>query len=160
MCKAEYELCLDCRWATAKKLFQHQCLTGRYNPTVVVYRDEEAKELVTVRYPENLSGMLERKLDYHVRHNAAECSQGKKCSFPHTQVEARIWNHYKTAVGPHSTVLPPTEVRECIPNCVSSHLDFCHLHQWIHACITAVLFLCEMYYRNNSCKQCGKLSPK
>ena len=119
MCKAEYELCLDCRWATLKNLFRHQCLTGRHNPTVVVYRDEEAKELVTVRYPENLSGMLERKRDYHVRHNAAECSQGKKCSFPHTQVEARIWNHYKSAVGPHSTALPPTKVSGCIPNCVS-----------------------------------------
>ena len=114
MCKAEYELCLDCRWPTAQNLFRHQCLTGRHKPAVVVYRDDEAKELVTVRYPENMRGMLDRKYDYHVRHYAAECHRGKECSFPHTQVEARIWNQYKSAVGPPSTALPPTKVRRYI----------------------------------------------
>ena len=117
MCKAEYELCLDCRWPTAQNLFRHQCLTGRHKPAVVVYRDDEAKELVTVRYPENMRGMLDRKYDYHVRHYAAECDaaeRGRICHFPHTQVEARIWNQYKSAVGPPSAALPPTKVRRCI----------------------------------------------
>ena len=141
MCKAEYELCLDCRWPAAEKLFRYQCPIRRHKPTVVVYRDEEAKELVTVRYPENLSGMLDRKCDYHVRHNAAECSRGKRCSFPHTQAEARIWNQYKLAVGPHSTAHPPTQVRRCTVVCIFMVLTFVP-NQWvfIHCCI--VLFPC------------------
>ena len=141
MCKAEYELCLDCRWPAAEKLFRYQCLIRQHKPTVVVYRDVEAKELVTVRYPENLSGMLDRKCDYHVKHNAAECFRGKRCSFPHTQAEARIWNQYKLAVGPHSTAHPPTQVRRCTIGCLFMVLTFVP-NQWvfIHCCI--VLFPC------------------
>ena len=122
MCKAEYELCLDCRWPTAENLFHHQCLTGRHDPSVVVYWDKEAKELVTVRYPGNMSGMIDRKKDYYVQHNVAECNRRTQCDFPHTRAEARIWNQYKLAVGPHPPAHQPTQVRRVSCVYVRTHV--------------------------------------
>ena len=121
MCEAEYELCLDCRWPTAENFFHHQCLTGRHDPSMVVYRDEESKELVTVRYPRNMSGMIDRKKDYYVQHNTSECKRRTQCSFPHTQAEARIWNQYKLAVGPHPPAHQPAQVRRGVL-CVCTHV--------------------------------------
>ena len=124
MYKADYELCLDCRWPTAENLFHHQCLTGRHDPSVVVYRDKEGKDLVAVRCPRRMSGMIDRKKDYSVNHDAAECERKGQCNFPHTQAEARIWNQYKSAVGPHPPAYQPTQVRRGVL-CV--HMYTCHI---------------------------------
>ena len=121
MCKAEYELCLDCIWPTAESLFHCQCLTGRHDPSVVVYWDKEGKELVAVRYPRNMSGMIDREKDYSVNHDAVECERKGQCSFPHTLAEARIWNWYKLAVGPHPPAHQPTQVRKGVL-CVRTHV--------------------------------------
>ena len=90
-------MCKDCRWKCCLSLVQCQCLSGTHDKEeeIVVYKDEEEKDLVEIRRPWNFLGM--RNEQYHCKHSFNECIHRPihNCGSPHTEIEQDTWNIWK-----------------------------------------------------------------
>lgn len=115
-----FEVCKDCRWDYCLSLFRYQCwapATHNAVAEVVVFKDEQQKDLVEIRCPMNYLSMRNKK--YRGNHTQNECRHHPvyTCGFPHCQVEEDIWNMWK---GTASANVPKrTAVSCCIYYSVS-----------------------------------------
>ena len=80
-------------------------------PRIMVYKDEEKRVLIKIRFPCNLERMRNKK--YFLNHKYVDCHEHNRdqCKFPHGQLEATIWNAWKDKFySNYASQLMPTQV--------------------------------------------------
>lgn len=103
------ELCKNCRWEVCLTLCQRHCLGGAHpqpsvpKMNVVVCKAEDKLTLVEIRCPRNYLNMRGRK--YIFNHTQHGCTHHPyyTCGFPHSEVEAEIWNAWKGTASANVT---------------------------------------------------------
>ena len=122
--KPEYELCVDCKLEAANRILNY-CHSDGHKPVIVLYLDEDHKEIVPIPLPRSFY-----KISWAKRfraHLPSECPNPQNCSSPHHQLAAKIMNQWKQ--GTIAVSKPPTLVS---PACISIHIKptsvFCTDH--------------------------------